>query len=207
MVSDLSRAIEAVPIVAIVRSPRRDRVGAVVDALADAGVRCIEIPLTTPGALEEIAAARSRLSGRALIGAGTVLGSDSAHAAIDHGAQFLVTPTVACEVANVGEGSIPVVMGAFTPTEVLSAHSAGAWAVKVFPASLCGPDYIRALRDPLPEVGLIPTGGITSVTAKDWLAQGALAVALGSSLVGEALASEPLAKLFDRARELVRTVA
>lgn len=206
MVSEFEDAIRAVPAVAIVRAPRRDRIGRIIDVLVESGLRCIEVPLTTPGAVEEILGAVQRHPGP-MFGAGTVVDRDGAQAAVDHGAHFLVTPTVAPEVGVVArEAGVPVLMGALTPTEVLAADRAGAWAVKLFPAAFSGPAYMRALREPLPEIAFVPTGGVAVEDVSGWLSAGARAVALGSSLIGDAPEGGSVEALAERCRRLLEAL-
>ncbi|MCP2341134.1 bifunctional 4-hydroxy-2-oxoglutarate aldolase/2-dehydro-3-deoxy-phosphogluconate aldolase [Actinomadura rupiterrae] len=162
--------------------------------LLDAGLP-LELPLTTPGALAAIEA----LGGR--VGAGTVLTRDAAADAVSAGASFLVTPAMVPEVIAYGnDHGVPVYAGALTPTEVWDAHRAGAPFIKIFPASSVGPEYVAALRQPFPELRYVPVGGIGLDQAPAYLAAGAVAVGVGSPLVGDALTTGDLDGLRDRAR-------
>lgn len=165
-----------------------------VEVLAASGVRLIEISLTSADAFGVLAGARRSLGPDAMLGAGTVLSADEAVRAVDAGASFLVTPAVVPDVA----GGVPVVMGAFTPTEVAAAMRLGAAAVKVFPASAGGASYLRALRDPFPSVPFVPVGGVTITAAGEYLAAGAFAVGVGSPLIGDAASGGDLDSLRSR---------
>jgi 2-dehydro-3-deoxyphosphogluconate aldolase/(4S)-4-hydroxy-2-oxoglutarate aldolase len=192
-------------VVAIARGLAPERAAEVAVALAAGGVRAFEITLNEPvdDALQAIAEV-TRGSGPLTIGAGTVLSTDDAHRALDAGATFLVTPhTDPGLVAWAAERGVPILPGAATPTEVLAAWRAGAVAVKVFPASVLGPSFVRELRGPFPDIPLVPTGGVTAATAGDFIEAGAIAVGLGSWLVGDGGA----AGVTERARQVVMAVA
>jgi 2-dehydro-3-deoxyphosphogluconate aldolase/(4S)-4-hydroxy-2-oxoglutarate aldolase len=140
--------------------------------------------MTTPGALDAIAAASRALGDEALIGAGSVLDAATARAAILAGARFIFSPTLDVETIEMAHRyDCVAVPGAMTPTEILTAWSAGADVVKVFPANHFGPQYLRDLHGPLPQVKLTPTGGVDLNTAADWIKAGAVAIGVGSSLV------------------------
>lgn len=171
-------------LIAIVRLPVPDAVVRVGRELAGAGLPAVEVTLSTPGGLEAVAALRAELDGRCAIGVGSVRTPPDVAAARDAGAQFLVTPTTRVEVlAEAERADLPVVCGAFTPTEIDLAWSAGASLVKLFPASLGGPGYLREVRAPLPDVPLVPTGGVTPDSLDAWAAAGAVAVGVGGALV------------------------
>lgn len=196
--------------IAILRSRDAAHFGAVTEVLVAAGVGVVEYTLTTPGALAALreCAARGDHGGRLVLGVGTVLTAQQAAAAVDAGARYLVTPTVSPDVVAEGRRlGVPVLPGALTPTEVLAAHRAGASAVKVFPASLGGPSYIAAVRAPLPDVPLVPTGGVRIADARRYLEAGAFAVGLGGPLVGDACDGGDLGALRERAETLVAEVA
>lgn len=155
-------------------------------SLASCGVTCIEFTLTSAGAIQALREASTVLPDAVALGAGTVLDADAAEAALDAGASFLVSPTVCPDVIDVGaRRGAATYPGALTPTEVLTAWRSGAAAVKVFPAALGGPAYIRDLRAPLPDIPLIPTGGVTPETAAGYLTAGAVAVGIGSALTAQ----------------------
>lgn len=159
-------------------------------ALQAGGLECIEITMTTPRALRAIEEAADKLEG-VLMGAGTVLDAPTARQAILAGAEYLVTPTVEPDVIEVGNryGKV-VIAGAMTPTEILAAWEAGADMVKVFPASVLGPGYIKALRGPFPQIPLAPTGGITGDNAGDFIRAGATMVCAGGWLVDKKAVAE-----------------
>jgi 2-dehydro-3-deoxyphosphogluconate aldolase/(4S)-4-hydroxy-2-oxoglutarate aldolase len=144
-----------------------------------------------------------------LFGAGTVTDAATARAVIDAGAQYIVSPVFRREVIDVcHERGIAVAPGCFTPTEILDAHEYGADVVKVFPATALGPSYIKDIRAPLPQVRLMPTGGVTLDNAGDWIRAGAVAVGVGSALLdNQAIAEGRLEVLTDNARRIVASVA
>src|SRR6202049_3493074 len=147
-------------IVAVVRSPDSQHLVEVVRALADGGVTVAEITMTVPGALDGLRQVRQALGDRVLLGAGTILDPETARAAILAGAEYLVAPTVNLDVIRLCQRYDKLVMpGAFTPTEILAAWEAGADIVKVFPADVLGPAFFKAMRGPLPQIRLMPTGG------------------------------------------------
>ncbi len=194
--------------IAVLRAAEPTHLAAVADVLVASGIRAVEIALTTPGALGAIEAYSAAAPAEACLGAGTVLTEAEAIAAIDAGARYLVTPALVHEVITTGlDRGVPVLAGALTPTEILAAYTAGASAVKVFPAALGGPAYIRLVRDPLPAVPLVPTGGVRLENVGDYLAAGAIAVGTGSQLTGDALRGGDLAALAERARRLVAAVS
>lgn len=171
-------------IVAVVRSESGEQLAEVVSALADGGVTAAEITFTVPDATEVIRLVRKRLGDRIVLGAGTVLDPETARAALLAGAEFLVSPTVNTEVIRLCRRYDKAIMpGAFTPTEVLTAWEAGADVVKIFPADVGGPPYLKALRGPLPQVRVMPTGGVDLTTAESFLRAGACCLGVGSSLV------------------------
>jgi len=176
-------------------------------ALHAGGLSCLEITMTTPGALRAIEKARGELP-EVLMGAGTVLDAATARQAILAGAQFLVTPTVALDVIETAHRyGVPVIPGAMTPTEILTAWEAGADMVKVFPASVLGPAYIKAIRGPLPQIPLAPTGGITAENAGKFIRAGAALVCAGGWLVDKkAVAEGRYEVLTENARRLVEAV-
>jgi 2-dehydro-3-deoxyphosphogluconate aldolase/(4S)-4-hydroxy-2-oxoglutarate aldolase len=195
-------------IVAVLRARHARRFGEVAAVLAGAGITCIEFTLTSAGAVEALRSFAAALPDGVALGAGTVLDAAAASAAVDAGASYLITPTVCLDVAaRAAELGVPVVLGALTPTEALAAWRAGAAAVKVFPAAEAGgPGYIAALAAPLPQIPLIPTGGVSAANAADYLHAGAFAVGVGGSLIGDAGEGGDLDALRLRAEELVRAV-
>lgn len=176
-------------------------------ALREGGLSCIEITMTTPGALRAIEKAREELP-EVVMGAGTVLDAPTARQAILAGAQFLVTPTVALDVIEVAHRyGVPVIPGAMTPTEILAAWEAGADMVKMFPASVLGPGFIKAVQGPLPQIPLVPTGGITAENAGEFIRAGAAVVCAGGWLVdNKALAEGRYEILTEKASRLISAV-
>src|SRR5277367_6390642 len=171
-------------IVAVVRSPDSQQLVEVVRALADGGVTTVEITMTVPNALDVLRAVRQALGERLLLGAGTILDPETARAALLAGAEYLVAPTVNLDVIKLCQRYDKLVMpGAFTPTEILTAWEAGADIVKVFPAEVIGPAFFKALRGPLPQIRLMPTGGVDLTTAASFLKAGACCLGVGSHLV------------------------
>jgi 2-dehydro-3-deoxyphosphogluconate aldolase/(4S)-4-hydroxy-2-oxoglutarate aldolase len=167
------------------------------------GIRCVEFTFTVPDVLSVI---RAATEGDAMVGAGTVLEADQARRAIDAGARFVVTPALRVEVvAACIELDVPVMLGAFSPTEVITAVEVGATAVKLFPAMIGGPEYVRDLLGPFPDLSLIPSGGVGPENLRSYLEAGALAVYMGASLAPpEAVESGDLREIARRA-DRVRT--
>jgi 2-dehydro-3-deoxyphosphogluconate aldolase/(4S)-4-hydroxy-2-oxoglutarate aldolase len=195
-------------IVAVVRAESGDSLVKVVRALAEGGVTAAEITFTVPGALEVIPQVRRELGDSVLLGAGTVLDPETARAALLAGAEYIVAPTLNLEVIRLCRRYDKLVMpGAFTPTEVLTAWEAGADVVKVFPAEVGGPAYLKALKAPLPQVRLMPTGGVDLNTAESFLKAGAFCLGVGGSLVEpKAVATGDFARLRDLAAQYVAIV-
>jgi 2-dehydro-3-deoxyphosphogluconate aldolase/(4S)-4-hydroxy-2-oxoglutarate aldolase len=195
-------------IVAVVRFSDPGPLVKVVEALASGGVTVAEVTLTVPGALDVIRAARQQLGDRVLLGAGTVLDPETARAALLAGAEFIVAPNTNPEVIRLCRRYDKLVMpGAFTPTEVVAAWEAGADVVKVFPADVVGPAFFRALRGPLPQVKLMPTGGVDLTTASEFLKAGAACLGVGSQLVEpKAVAAGDFARVTQLARQYVEVV-
>ncbi|ARF81911.1 bifunctional 4-hydroxy-2-oxoglutarate aldolase/2-dehydro-3-deoxy-phosphogluconate aldolase [Kitasatospora aureofaciens] len=183
---------------AIVRGSNRDAALRTVLVLAEEGITAAEVSLTTPDALWVIEQARRELGPHATLGAGTVLTGEDAARAADAGASFLVTPGFSEDLRR-RTSELPWLIGALTPSEVISANENGALAVKLFPASLGGPGYLRALRDPFPGVPFIPVGGVDAALALTYLAAGAVAVGVGSPLIGDAASGGDLNALRGRA--------
>ena len=173
-------------VVAIIRADSSAQLLDAAQSLAAGGVTAMEVTMTTPNALEVIAGVRRTMGDRILMGVGTVLDTETARMALLAGAQFVVTPVMRLDViALCNRYSIPIACGAYTPTEALTAHEAGADFIKIFPADTLGPGYIRAIRAPLPQLQIIPTGGVDVNTAGDFIKAGCVAVAAGSSLVSK----------------------
>ncbi|MDQ6653207.1 MAG: bifunctional 4-hydroxy-2-oxoglutarate aldolase/2-dehydro-3-deoxy-phosphogluconate aldolase [Acidobacteriota bacterium] len=179
------KRIEEVGIIPVVRVESEEEALAVAKVIGEAGIPILEITMTVPGALKVIEKLSERYGDQVLIGAGTVLDSQAASACINAGAQFIVSPALNLQTIELCKHqSIAVFPGGLTPTEVVSAWQAGADAVKVFPCSAVGgAKYLRALKAPLPQINLIPTGGVSLSTAKDLIAAGAFALGVGADLV------------------------
>jgi 2-dehydro-3-deoxyphosphogluconate aldolase/(4S)-4-hydroxy-2-oxoglutarate aldolase len=189
MKQEVLTALRASGIVAVIRTENPRDLVAVAEALGKGGVRFVEITMTVPGALEIIRDAVAQLrDARLYIGAGTVLDATTARAAIIAGAHFVVGPGFDPETVKLcATYGVVVMPGAFTPHEILAAWRGGADVVKVFPADLGGPDYIKTVKEPLPQVELLPTKGIDSTNAGAYLKAGAIAVGVGGALVSKAL--------------------
>ncbi len=200
--------IEKCGIVAVIRLQDPESLRGVVDALAEGGVRALEVTMTVPGAIELIAELAPTLPGDFLLGAGTVLDADTAHRAANAGAQFIVSPVFRPHVIEAAHAcGLPAMPGCFTPTEILSAWEAGADVVKVFPATSVGPGYFKDLKGPLPHVKLMPTGGVSIENVGDWLRAGAVAVGVGSSLLdAKAIAGNRFDVIVENARRIVKNV-
>lgn len=178
-------------IIAVVRAQSPEQVPPLSEALIAGGVLAIEITMTTPNALEAIREARATIGPRALIGVGTVLDAKTCRAAVDAGAEFVVTPICRAEfVAIAHAAERPIMLGAYTPTEAQTAYEAGADFVKLFPADSLGPGYVKALRAPLPHLRIVPTGGVDVHNVGDFLKAGCAALGVGSSLVSAKILKE-----------------
>jgi 2-dehydro-3-deoxyphosphogluconate aldolase / (4S)-4-hydroxy-2-oxoglutarate aldolase len=196
-------------LVPVVRAQSAEEAVQAIDAIRAGGIDVLEVTMTVPDAIPLIAQVARRFGQDAIIGAGTVLDAETARACILAGAQFVVTPTLKAEtIACCRRYSVPVLPGALTPTEVLTAWEAGADMVKVFPCSaMGGASYIKALKAPLPQVELVPTGGVNLETAADFIKAGSAALGLGSDLVDlKALREGKAALVTERARKLVAIV-
>jgi 2-dehydro-3-deoxyphosphogluconate aldolase/(4S)-4-hydroxy-2-oxoglutarate aldolase len=180
----VTAAIEEAGVVAVIRMQEPDRLRAVIDALAEGGVRALEVTMTVPGAVELIHSLSSALPGDFLLGAGTVLDPQTASRVIDAGARFVVSPVLRPAIIEVchrrGVAALP---GCFSPTEILTAWESGADIVKIFPATALGPSFFTDVRGPLPQLKLMPTGGVTLDNAGDWIRAGAVAVGVGTALL------------------------
>ncbi|ACU73875.1 KDPG and KHG aldolase [Catenulispora acidiphila DSM 44928] len=186
---------------AIVRGTDRDAALRTVLVLAEEGLTTVEVSLTTPGALWVIEQARRELGPEAGLGAGTVVTADDAIRAVEAGAGFLVTPGLGAALREAPTTGLPMFVGASTPSEVIDADAYGATAVKLFPASHGGPRYLKALRDPFPTIAFVPVGGVDREAAPAFLAAGAVAVGVGSPLIGDAAKGGDLAALRQRAAD------
>jgi 2-dehydro-3-deoxyphosphogluconate aldolase / (4S)-4-hydroxy-2-oxoglutarate aldolase len=183
----VTAAIEEAGVVAVVRMQESDRLRAVIDALADGGVRALEITMTVPGAIDLIRGLSSTLPGEVVLGAGTVLDPQTAARVIDAGARFVVSPILRPSIIDVcHRNGVAALPGCFSPTEILTAWESGADIVKVFPATALGPSFFTDVRGPLPQLKLMPTGGVTLDNAGEWIRAGAVAVGVGTALLDRA---------------------
>jgi 2-dehydro-3-deoxyphosphogluconate aldolase / (4S)-4-hydroxy-2-oxoglutarate aldolase len=205
---EVVRAIEECGVVAIIRIQDATRVPAVARALADGGVRTLEVTMTVPGAVEVIRSLSAALSDDILLGAGTVLDPAAAADVIAAGARFVVAPTFSPDTIRAcHERDVPVIPGCFSPTEMLSAWEIGADIIKVFPATALGPGYLKDIRAPLPQLKLMPTGGVTPDNAGEWIKAGAVAVGIGSALTdAKAIAAGDYARVEAAARRVIANV-
>jgi len=196
-------AIEDCGIIAIMRAKTSDQLLEAAKAILAGGVNAIEVTMTTPGALDVIRQAVQTFGGEVIFGAGSVLDPETARAAIMAGAQFVVCPTLNLKTIEMCHRySIPVIPGAYTPTEVLTAWEAGATLVKVFPASVGGPAYLKAIKAPLPQVKLVAVGGVDLSNTADFIRAGCEMVGVGGELVNQKLLeTRDFAALTQRARD------
>jgi 2-dehydro-3-deoxyphosphogluconate aldolase/(4S)-4-hydroxy-2-oxoglutarate aldolase len=196
-------------IIAILRAESTAGFTEVADALYAGGVRALEVTMTTPGVLDCISELAARVVGRMLIGVGSIIDGDACRTAILAGAEFVVTPVTKSAVIRIANHyGKPIASGAFTPTEALAAHEAGADFIKIFPAELGGPAFIKNILAPLPMLRIIPTGGVTPETAGDFLRAGSVALGAGSTLVNkDALKRGDWAAITARAKEFIDAVS
>jgi 2-dehydro-3-deoxyphosphogluconate aldolase/(4S)-4-hydroxy-2-oxoglutarate aldolase len=202
------RALLDTGIVAVARAGSTHHIEAAADALVSTGLICIEIPMTTPGAVDTIGILVKTYGDSACIGAGTVLTTDQASACLDVGAAFLVSPSAVPDVVKLAAASgVPCLPGAFTPSEIVAAWQSGAAAVKLFPASMGGAKYLREVRAPLPNIPIVPTGGVAIDDVASYIAAGAVAIGVGGPLFGNALDDGDLDALSGRARQFLSAIA
>jgi len=181
---DVAAQIAAERVVAVIRLADASKLVPVIEAVAAGGVRCIEITMTVPNAVELIRQVSASVSDHILIGAGTVTDAETALAVIDAGAQFVVSPILSAEVIAVcKQADIYCAPGCFTPTEIFTAWKLGADVIKVFPATSLGPKFFKDIKGPFPQIPLMPTGGVSIDNARDWITAGAVAVGIGSDLL------------------------
>jgi len=185
------RDIEDIGVVAVIRLNDARQLRSVAEALAEGGIRAIEVTMTVPGAVALIEELAASLTNEFVIGAGTVLDPETARQVILAGAKFVVSPVFKASLIEMGHRyDVPVMPGCFSPTEILSAWDAGADVVKVFPATVLGPAFLKDLRGPLPQLRLMPTGGVTRENAGDWIRAGAVAIGAGTALVDSRAVAE-----------------
>ena len=196
-------------VIPVVRATSADEAMRAIDAIREGGIAVLEITMTVPGAIGVIEQVSARYGKDALVGAGTVLDPEIAEACISSGAQFIVSPALNPEtIAYCRRHDVAVMPGALTPTEVVQAWSAGADLVKVFPAgAVGGPSYLRSVKAPLPQIELVPTGGVSLKTAADFIRAGAAALGVGADLVDiKAIREGNAAVITERARLVVEIV-
>lgn len=193
-------------LVAIIRCPDAGHALAIGRTLLEAGVRMLEVTLTTPDAVETIATLAGDVAdggSGAWVGAGTVISEDDLDTAVAAGARFVVTPGLCPAVAAASRAEVPSLAGAWTASEVITAHDQGATAVKIFPASSGGPGHLKALRDPLPHIPLVAVGGVGLAEIEAYRKVGAIGFGVGGPLIGDAARGGSLTELADRARAFV----
>jgi 2-dehydro-3-deoxyphosphogluconate aldolase / (4S)-4-hydroxy-2-oxoglutarate aldolase len=202
--AEILQRLRSEKVIALIRADNADNLLGCARALAAGGLTCIELTMTTPGAIELCAKVSQELPD-VLLGLGTVLDAETARAGIAAGAKFIVTPAVRPEVIKAcNTAGVPILSGALTPTEACNAWDAGADVIKIFPAEFFGPAYIKSLKAPFPKMEFLPTGGVTPESVGDFLKAGAFATAAGSSLVAPAaLKSGDWAAITARAKQFV----
>lgn len=206
---EVLKRIEEIGVIPVVRAASAEEAVAVAEAIGEGGILVLEITMTVPGAVTVIAELNKRYGDQVLVGAGTVLDPEAAGNCIKAGAQFVVSPALNLKTIELcNREGIVIFPGALTPTEVVTAWQAGADAVKVFPCSAVGgPKYLRALKAPLPQIRLVPTGGVSLATAKDFIAAGAWALGVGADLVNtEAIRSGDRESVITAARAYIAAI-
>jgi 2-dehydro-3-deoxyphosphogluconate aldolase/(4S)-4-hydroxy-2-oxoglutarate aldolase len=200
--------IEATGVVAVIRLKEPDKLRSVVDALMTGGVRALEVTMTVPGAVGLIEELARTMPADFQLGAGTVLDPETARQVILAGAKFIVAPTLSLATIEMCHRyDVAALPGCFTPTEILTAWQAGADVIKVFPATALGPTFFKDMRGPLPQIKLMPTGGVSLANAGDWIKAGAVAIGVGTALVdNKAIADGNFAKIAENARTVVQAV-
>ena len=207
--SEVLKQIKETGVIPVVRATTADEAMRAIDAIREGGIAVLEITMTVPGAVGVIEQVAARFGNDALVGAGTVLDAETAKACISAGAQFIVSPALNMEtIAYCREQDVAVMPGALTPTEVVQAWNAGADFVKVFPAgAVGGASYLKALKAPLPQIELVPTGGVSLKKAADFIKAGAAALGVGADLVDIKAIREGQAGLItERAKQFIQIV-
>jgi 2-dehydro-3-deoxyphosphogluconate aldolase / (4S)-4-hydroxy-2-oxoglutarate aldolase len=207
--AEILRRIREVGLIPVVRAESADMAQRAVAAVCAGGIPIVEITMTVPGAIDLIRALVKQISAETLIGAGTILDARTAEACVDAGAQFIVSPALDLNtIAYCKKMNIAMMAGALTPTEIYTAWSAGADLVKVFPAgALGGSSYLKAIKGPLPQIKLVPTGGVSLQTAAAFIEAGAEALGIGSDLIDTKALREGMDSIItDRARQYVDVV-
>lgn len=206
MTGELPARTVSSKLVVVARASAASDYAPVLASLAEAGVQSVELTLTTPGTFDAFADLRSSFDGD--LGIGTVANLDQLERAIAVGADYVVTPiTSTALVEHAVAAGMPIIPGGLTPTELFASWSAGASAVKVFPAGQVGPGYLKDLRGPFPDIAVVPSGGVDADSAAAWLAAGAVAVSVGGPLLGDAFRGGDLGALRERAERFVAVCA
>ena len=194
----------AARLIVVIRGERADQYAPVLETLAGAGIRSVELTLSTPGTLDDLPSLLESFGERLDIGVGTVTAPEDLRIAAERGAHYIVTPITRADLLEAAtDAGIPIVPGGLTPSELHAGWAAGAAAVKVFPASVVGPGYVKDLRGPFPGIRVIPSGGVDLEAARAWLQAGAEAVSVGGPLLGDALRGGSLEELAERAVQFV----
>ena len=207
--SEVLKQIKDTGVIPVVRATTADEAMRAIDAIREGGISVLEITMTVPGAVGVIEQVAARFGNDALVGAGTVLDAETARDCVSAGAQFIVSPALNMEtIAYCREQDVAVMPGALTPTEVVQAWNAGADFVKVFPAgAVGGASYLKALKAPLPQIELVPTGGVSLKTAADFIKAGAAALGVGADLVDiKAIREGQAGIITERAKQFVQIV-
>jgi 2-dehydro-3-deoxyphosphogluconate aldolase/(4S)-4-hydroxy-2-oxoglutarate aldolase len=191
-------------VVAVVRTKHPDKLIKIAEAIYEGGVKFIEITMTVPNALKMIEQVRNSVRDEIIIGVGSVLDSGTAQNAIDAGAQFVVSPIFKKDIIDTAhKNNVPAMPGTFTPTEMLTAHQSGADVIKVFPADVLGMKFFKAVKAPIPDLNLMPTGGVNLDNAGEWIRAGACAVGVGTALLDvQAIEENNYKKLTENARRI-----
>ena len=207
--AEISKRIVEIGIVPVVRASSAAQAAAAAEAVCAGGISVVEVTMTVPGAVEVIAQLVKTLGSAVTVGAGTVLNADSARRCLDAGAQFLVSPGFDLETVKFASSQgVPMMAGALTPTEVITAWDAGSDFVKIFPCgNVGGAKYIKALKGPLPQIPMVPTGGVNLNTAAEFIQAGSAAVGVGGELVlASALKSGDMREITELAKRYVSIV-
>ncbi len=195
-------------VVAILRIKEADKLKKIIEAIAEGGLTVAEITMTVPNAIRLIEQMNKELDKNIILGVGTVMSAEVAEEAIKAGAKYVVSPVFKKEIVDAAhKHDVPVMPGCFTPTEIQTAHEAGADIIKVFPADVLGMAFFKAVLAPMPHVKLMPTGGVSLTNAGEWIKAGACAVGIGSALLDkDAIQSGNFSKLTENAKKIMKCV-
>ena len=195
-------------LVAIIRMDESDNVMSVAEAMIEGGILSLEVTMTTPDALQIIKKLSDNFGSKVLIGVGSVVDEETAIKAIEVGAKYIISPIFKRGIIDVSHKlGIPALPGCYTPTEIYEAHEAGADIVKLFPADQLGMSYLKAIRAPMPQLRIMPTGGVTLTNAGEWINAGACAVAVGSNLLDKtAIKENDFKKIKENAELIVKNI-